>query len=252
MPLTATVTSSAGTVNEGTETFTLFSGATPIGSPVTVNVANGARQCELYCADRDRRRHVRGAGRLQRPALFVVQRRCGHHLTISSVPTQTLAVSTTATFSAIVGRTVTLLANVLAITARSTRGSSRSSSITSTALRRSTTTCIPLTSSTRSRPWATRCLKVCRSALIRLRRRTTTKRGISRTPRTPRRRSRSRPLAPALQLERDRQLQPGDRDGPPPCQRIDSRCIQRDRSRQWGHRGVHPLAQRNHHRLGQR
>ena len=42
VPLTATVTSPAGTVNEGTETFTILSGTTVIGSPVTVNVTAGA------------------------------------------------------------------------------------------------------------------------------------------------------------------------------------------------------------------
>ena len=40
--LNATVSSAAGVVNEGTETFTIFNGATPVGTPVTVNVANGA------------------------------------------------------------------------------------------------------------------------------------------------------------------------------------------------------------------
>ena len=39
---TATVTSSAGTVNEGTETFTILNGTTVIGSAVTVNVVSGA------------------------------------------------------------------------------------------------------------------------------------------------------------------------------------------------------------------
>src|SRR6202011_2183038 len=39
--LSATVTSAAGVVNEGTETFTILSGTTVIGSPVTVNVASG-------------------------------------------------------------------------------------------------------------------------------------------------------------------------------------------------------------------
>ncbi len=39
--LSATVTSEAGTVNEGTETFTIVSGTTLIGSAVTVNVTNG-------------------------------------------------------------------------------------------------------------------------------------------------------------------------------------------------------------------
>ena len=40
-PLTATVTSPGGTVNEGMVTFTILSGATTIGSPVTANVASG-------------------------------------------------------------------------------------------------------------------------------------------------------------------------------------------------------------------
>ena len=35
------MTSLAGTVNEGTETFSILSGTTVIGSPVTVDVANG-------------------------------------------------------------------------------------------------------------------------------------------------------------------------------------------------------------------
>src|SRR5207247_85701 len=40
--LSASVTSAAGTVNEGTETFTVLGGNTVIGSPVTVNVVSGA------------------------------------------------------------------------------------------------------------------------------------------------------------------------------------------------------------------
>jgi len=39
--LSATVTSGAGTVNQGTVTFTVLNGTTVIGSPITVNVANG-------------------------------------------------------------------------------------------------------------------------------------------------------------------------------------------------------------------
>ena len=39
--LFCTVTSPAGTVNEGTETFTVLKGSTVIGNMVTVNVANG-------------------------------------------------------------------------------------------------------------------------------------------------------------------------------------------------------------------
>ena len=41
VPLTATVTSPAGTVDEGTETFTILDGTQPVGDPVTVNVSGG-------------------------------------------------------------------------------------------------------------------------------------------------------------------------------------------------------------------
>ena len=40
--LSATITSPAGTVNQGTETFTILNGTTPVGTPVTVNVATGS------------------------------------------------------------------------------------------------------------------------------------------------------------------------------------------------------------------
>ncbi len=40
--LNATVTSPSGTVNEGTETFTILNGRTAVGTPVTVNVSDGA------------------------------------------------------------------------------------------------------------------------------------------------------------------------------------------------------------------
>ena len=40
--LSATVASPAGVVSQGTETFTILSGATTIGNPVTVNVSSGA------------------------------------------------------------------------------------------------------------------------------------------------------------------------------------------------------------------
>ncbi len=40
--LSATVTSSAGIVNDGTETFTILSGTTPVGTPATASVSQGA------------------------------------------------------------------------------------------------------------------------------------------------------------------------------------------------------------------
>ena len=42
VPLSATVTSAAGTVGQGTETFTILNGTTPVGDPVTVDVSAGA------------------------------------------------------------------------------------------------------------------------------------------------------------------------------------------------------------------
>ena len=64
--LSATITSPAGVVNEGTETFTILSGTTPIGTPVTVNVAAGAAVRDLRPAGGHAGRHLHHPGRLQR------------------------------------------------------------------------------------------------------------------------------------------------------------------------------------------
>ncbi len=48
LTLTATVTSPSGTVNEGTETFTILNGSSPVGNPVTVNVSNGVATTTAY------------------------------------------------------------------------------------------------------------------------------------------------------------------------------------------------------------
>ena len=47
--LSATVTSSAGIVNEGTETFTVLSGTTPVGTPATADVSEGAVTASYSC-----------------------------------------------------------------------------------------------------------------------------------------------------------------------------------------------------------
>ncbi len=49
--LSATITSPAGTVNQGTETFTIFNGATPVGTAVTVNVATGSASASYPLPD---------------------------------------------------------------------------------------------------------------------------------------------------------------------------------------------------------
>ncbi len=66
MNLNATVTSKAGIVNEGQETFTILSGTTVIGTPVTVNVSAGAAGCCLRVARWYTGRHIHHPGRIQR------------------------------------------------------------------------------------------------------------------------------------------------------------------------------------------
>jgi Calx-beta domain/Bacterial Ig-like domain (group 3)/FG-GAP-like repeat/Domain of unknown function (DUF4214) len=97
--LTATITSSAGTVNEGTETFTVLQGATPIGSPVTVNVASGAASAS----------YVIPAGTA--PATYTIQAvysgtsnlvgsaDSSHTLTVGMAATNTVASAATVVFS---------------------------------------------------------------------------------------------------------------------------------------------------------
>ena len=63
--LSATVTSSAGIVNEGTETFTILSGTTTVGTPATANVSERGRHCQLYAARWYDSRHLHDRGRLQ-------------------------------------------------------------------------------------------------------------------------------------------------------------------------------------------
>ena len=68
---TATVTSAAGTVNEGTETFIILNGTTVIGSPVTVNVSRRRRpRRQLRSAPWHPGRHLHHPGRLQRYGQF--------------------------------------------------------------------------------------------------------------------------------------------------------------------------------------
>ena len=62
--LSATVSSGAGTVNEGTETFTILNGTMVIGSPLTVNVSAGAAKGNYTLPHRHAGRHVYDRGRL--------------------------------------------------------------------------------------------------------------------------------------------------------------------------------------------
>ncbi len=64
--LTASVTSSGGTVSGGKVTFTILSGAKTIGTATSADVTARRREHHLYTAPRDRDRHVHHPGRLQR------------------------------------------------------------------------------------------------------------------------------------------------------------------------------------------
>ncbi len=63
--LSATVTSSAGIVNEGTETFTILSGTTPVGGRRHCRRLRRGRHCQLYAARWYDSRHLHDRGRLQ-------------------------------------------------------------------------------------------------------------------------------------------------------------------------------------------
>ena len=77
--LSATVTSTAGTVNEGTATFTILSGTTVIGSPVTVDVSAGAAERRLRPARRDLGWNVHHRGSVQRHGQFLRRHRLQPH-----------------------------------------------------------------------------------------------------------------------------------------------------------------------------
>jgi hypothetical protein len=99
--LSATITSSAGTVNEGTETFTILKGAAIIGTPVTVDVAGGAASANytLPAATTVGTYVIQtvytGAGD------FATSSDASHSLTINPVATFTNAISALATFSTV-------------------------------------------------------------------------------------------------------------------------------------------------------
>ncbi len=99
VPLTATVTSAAGTVNEGTETFTILSGTTVIGSPVTVNVSAGAAAASYALpAGTSGGTYIIQAV-YNGTANFLGYTDTSHFLTVGVAATATAAASATATFT---------------------------------------------------------------------------------------------------------------------------------------------------------
>ena len=99
VPLNATMTSPAGTVNEGTETFTILNGTTPIGTPVTVNVCGGAASASYVLPGRHAGRHVHIQAVYNGTANFAGYTDTSHALTVSAAATATAAANASVTFS---------------------------------------------------------------------------------------------------------------------------------------------------------
>src|SRR5271157_4458049 len=103
VPLSATVSSGAGTVDEGTETFTILSGTTAIGAAVTVNVDNGTASASYDLPAGTPAGTYTIEAVYNGTADFVGSTDTSHSLTVSSAatsaPTSTAAASTSATFS---------------------------------------------------------------------------------------------------------------------------------------------------------
>jgi autotransporter-associated beta strand protein len=97
--LSATVTSAAGTVSEGTETFTILNGATPVGTPVTVNVTSGAANATytLPAATAGGTYTIRGV--YNGTANFGTSTDTSHTLTVNPAAATTTASAATTTFS---------------------------------------------------------------------------------------------------------------------------------------------------------
>ena len=111
VPLTATVTSAAGTVNEGTETFTILNGMTVIGSAVTVNVGNGSASANYVLPAATPTGTYTIQAIYNGSVDFLGSTDTSHSLTVSQATTSTAAASTSTTFST-ASQTVALSATV--------------------------------------------------------------------------------------------------------------------------------------------
>jgi len=109
--LTASITSPAGTVNEGSETFTLLNSGTVVGSPVTVGVAAGAASANYTLPAGT----VDGSYTIQAvytdTANFAGSSDTSHSLTVGPAATTTAAVTAFTSYSA-ASQTVALSATV--------------------------------------------------------------------------------------------------------------------------------------------
>ena len=107
----ATVMSANGTVNAGTETFTILAGNTPVGSPVTVNVVNGAAGATYAVPAGTHANSYTIEAVYSGTANFKTATDTTHLLTVGAATTTIASVNTSTTFSAST-QTVTLTAAV--------------------------------------------------------------------------------------------------------------------------------------------
>jgi hypothetical protein len=111
VPLSATVTSAAGTVNVGTEAFSILSGTTVVGSAVTVNVVNGVASASYVLPPATSLGTYTIQADYNGTADFLGSTDTSHSLTVSQATTSTAAASTSTTFSS-ASQTVSLIATV--------------------------------------------------------------------------------------------------------------------------------------------
>ena len=111
VPLSAQISSMAGTVNEGTVTFTILFGGNPVGSPVTANVVNDAAS-----ASYDLLANTKGGSYTietvySDPVDFKTSTGT-NLLTVSAAPTTITPSNAATTFNTVTGEGITLSANV--------------------------------------------------------------------------------------------------------------------------------------------
>jgi hypothetical protein len=130
--LSATVTSASGTVNRGSESFTVLAGSTPVGSPVTVNVANGAAAATYTVPAGTHANTYTIDAVYNGTANFKTATDTSHSLTVGAASTATTSANTSTTYGAST-QTVTLTAAVT-----STGGTVNEATVTFTVLSGST------------------------------------------------------------------------------------------------------------------
>ncbi len=100
VPVSATVTSAAGTVNAGIVTFTILNGSTPVGNPVTANVTSGSASTNYTLPAGTSGGTYTLQAVYNGTASFPTSTDTSHTLTVNPAATTTAGVTAGAVFSA--------------------------------------------------------------------------------------------------------------------------------------------------------